>query len=151
MGIYWLKADLWHAYNGLLIQQISPFCFPPLNLAVTPSKSHSLSLAGRDNMGLHAGPLRDRGLMGQLKRQPGTLQRAQKVWSHITGITSAPKRAMCDTVTLFIWIVQWETGPSQRWDCWLSFWLHFQVDIFLFFFQLNLPGRTCFQCWVSYS
>lgn len=44
-GICWLKADLWHAYNGLLIQHISSFCFPPLDFAVT--LSHSLSSLNR--------------------------------------------------------------------------------------------------------
>lgn len=40
-GFCWLKADLWHAYNSLLIQHVSSFCFPPLDFAVTLSDSLS--------------------------------------------------------------------------------------------------------------
>lgn len=48
-------------------------------------------MAGQDNTDLYAGLLRERGPMGQIMREPGTLPRAQKVWSHIIGITSAPE------------------------------------------------------------
>lgn len=40
-GICWLKADLWHAHNSLLIQLTISFCFLPLDFAVTHSLNQS--------------------------------------------------------------------------------------------------------------
>lgn len=108
-GICWLKADLWHAYNSLLIQQINSFCFLSMDVAVTLSLNwshiHCHGWTEENRLVCESVMWQNRSVMEGLSAWDSA-ESTESVIAHYWRFIS-PWDQYSDTVMLFMWMIFW--------------------------------------------